>query len=136
VLTRIHLLLAGLLVALQLSAAVGAPESTSKEDLSAAINKGIELLDGKKTTEFLERYMVPDDIEKMKKSGHWEEITAEFKKDHVDEVLKVLNFIKDAKPKISEDGETATFDVTKLEGKHPNELHFRKIKDVWYIADH
>jgi hypothetical protein len=136
VLKRTHLLLVGTLLALVTSAAVGAPEATAKEDLAAAVKKGIELLDAKKTTDFLERYMIPDDIEKMKKSGHWEEIVAEFKRDHVEGVLKVLNFIKDAKPKMSEDGETATFDVEKLEGKHPSELHFRKIKDVWYISDH
>jgi hypothetical protein len=135
-LKRTHLLLAGMLIALLMRAAVGAPEPTAKEDLNAAIKKGIEMLDAKQTTEFLERYMIPDDIEKMKKSGHWDEIVGEFKKDHVDEVLKVLNFIKDAKPKMSEDGEMAAFDVEKLEGKHPKELHFRKVKDVWYIADH
>jgi hypothetical protein len=144
VLKRTHLLLAGMLVAILMTALFvasaradsTAEKPTAKEDLNAAIKKGIEMLDAKKTTEFLERYMIPDDIEKMKKSGHWEEIIAEFKKDHVDDVLKVLNFVKDAKPKMSEDGETATFNVEKLEGKHPSELHFHKIKDVWYIADH
>jgi hypothetical protein len=133
---RIHLLLAGMLVALLMSAAVGASEPAAKEDLTTAIKKGIEMLEAKKTTEFIERFMIPDDLEKMKKSGHWDDIVTQFKKDHVDDVLKVLNYIKDAKPKLSDDGETATFDVEKLEGKHPKDLHFRKVKDVWYIADH
>ena len=48
--------------------------------------KAIEMLEAGKTTEFLARYMAPDDMEKLKKSGHWDEIIAEFKKERVDDV--------------------------------------------------
>ncbi len=111
-------------------------EKPGKEELSAAIDKGIEMLEAEKGTEFLERYMMPDDMAKLKKSGHWEEIVAEFKKAHTAGLLKVLKAIKGAKPEMSDDGETATFDVKKLEGEHPEKIQFRKLKDVWYIADH
>jgi hypothetical protein len=110
-----------------------AEKPAEKEDLSAAIKHGIELIEAGKSTEFLERYMTPDDIEKMKKSGNWDKITAEFKKGHSDDLLNALNFIKDANPRLSDNGQTAAFNVSKLEGKHPPELKFLKIKDVWYI---
>jgi hypothetical protein len=110
-----------------------ADKPTAKEDLAAAIANGIKMLKDGKTTEFLERYLTADDIGKLKKGGHWDEITVEFKNKHADDLLKALKYIQDVKPKLSEDGETATFGVSKLEGKHPPELKFHKVKDVWYI---
>lgn len=110
-------------------------EAAAKEDLPAAIDNGIKLLEAEKSGEFLERYILPADLEKLKKSNQLDAVKEEFKKDHSADVLKVLKAVKDAKPEMSEEGELATFDVSKLEGKHPDKLHFRKIKDVWYIAE-
>ena len=64
----------------------------------------------------------------------FDKIAAGFK-DHADVMLKVLKGIQDAKPEMSEDGALATFDVSKLEGQHPDKIQFRQVKDVWYIAD-
>jgi hypothetical protein len=117
---------------------VAAPEtaekSAEKEDLSAAIKKGVETLEAKKYTEFLERYMLPDDLAKFKKSGEFDKIAAAFK-DHADVMIKILKGLQDLKPEMSEDGAIATFDVSKLEGPHPEKIQFRRVKDVWYIAD-
>src|SRR4029077_9103936 len=107
--------LTGLLTSSIRSAAEPAEKTSDKEDLSAAIKKGIEMLDAKKSTEFLERYVIPDDLAKLKKSGDFDKVAAGFK-EHADLILKVLKGIQDAKPELSEDGALATFDVSKLEG--------------------
>jgi hypothetical protein len=132
------LLLACALAVLTAPTARAAPEpaekAADKEDLSAAIKKGVEMLEAKKSSEFLERYMIPDDLDKLKKSGDFDKIAAGFK-EHADLMAKVLKGIQDAKPELSEDGKLATFDVSKLEGPHPPKIQFRQVKDVWYIAD-
>ena len=132
------LLLACTLTVLAATTARTAPEpaekAADKEDLSTAIKKGVEVLEATKYSEFLERYMVPEDLAKLKKSGDFDSIAAGFK-DHADVMLKVLKGIQDAKPELSEDGALATFDVSKLEGQHPPKIQFRQVKDVWYIAD-
>lgn len=132
------LLLACTLTVLAATAAHTAPEpaekAADKEELSTAVKKGVEMLEAKKNSEFLERYMVPEDLAKLKKSGDFDSIAAGFK-EHADVMLKVLKGIQDAKPELSEDGKLATFDVSKLEGQHPAKIQFRQVKDVWYIAD-
>jgi hypothetical protein len=109
-------------------------KSSDKEDLAAAIKTGIEMLNAKKYTDFLERYMLPDDLAKFKKSGDFENIAADFKA-HADVMVKILKGVQELKPELSEEGAVATYDVSKLEGEHPDKIQFRRVKDVWYIAD-
>src|SRR4051794_24139578 len=54
----------------------------TKEDLPTAIANGIKLLEAEKTNEFLDRCMIPADMEKLKKSNQYDAIKEEFKKDH------------------------------------------------------
>jgi hypothetical protein len=50
-------------------------------------------------------------------------------------IVKILKGLQDLKPEMSDDGAVATYDVSKLEGQHPDRIQFRRVKDVWYIAD-
>jgi hypothetical protein len=109
-------------------------KSADKEDLAAAIKSGVEMLEAKKYTAFLERYMLPDDLAKFKKSGEFDMIAGAFK-DHAEVMVKILKGLEGLKPEMSEDGAVATYDVSKLEGQHPDKIQFRQVKDVWYIAD-
>ncbi len=134
----IALLLISGLTLLPIATVCAAPDpaekSSDKEDLATAIKKGIELLDAKKYTEFLERYMLPDDLAKFKKSGDFDKIAADFK-EHAEVMVKILKGLQGLKPEMSDDGAVTTYDVSKLEGPHPDKLQFRQVKDVWYIAD-
>ena len=112
-----------------------ADKPAATESLSAAIDKGIALLEAKKSTEFLERFMLPDVLSQIKKSGEWDEITSKFKLGRDASLLKTLKAAKEMKPVLSDDGTVATFDVKKLPGEHPPKIQFRKVKGLWYIAD-
>ena len=134
----IALLLIGGLTLLPMATVRAAPDpaekSSDKEDLVTAIKKGIELLDAKKYTEFLERYMLPDDLAKFKKSATSTR-SLPISKEHAEVMVKILKGLQGLKPEMSEDAQSRPLTSQKLEGPHPDKLQFRQVKDVWYIAD-
>jgi hypothetical protein len=112
-------------------------------DLKATIKSGLEMLKDGKSDAFLERFVMPDDMEKIKQSGHLDEIKKGFKEKSA-LVAKLFEAIQDSEPKFSDGGATATYDIPKIDLKgapglfssEVKQFHFKKIKDKWYIGEH
>ena len=105
-----------------------------REELKTAIPAAIELLENKEYESFIKRFVPPIDLERILKKVTIEDFAKKFGERKSDLLLKVLNIIKDAKPKLDPDGEKATFALKEPIGGKQS-MTFLKVGKYWYLGN-
>lgn len=101
-------------------------------NLEKLVPETVRLLEAKDYAAVLETLVPPDAFKKKLAQGPLEEWAAEFGKKKAAKMLELLKALKDKKPKLSEDGNTATFDLP----ENPwlkKEIKFTKIEGRWFL---
>lgn len=104
-----------------------------REKLDTAIVEGIRLLEAKEYATFL-RHFVPPDMLKQLGDDKFDEFAKKFSEKKAGQLLAALKSVKNEKPKLDDDGTTATFDV-KIEDAPRKTVVFKKIDKYWYISN-
>ncbi len=106
----------------------------AREKLETAIPLGIRLLEEKKYEAFLNKFVIPADLDKITAKTKLEDFAREFAKEKAGKLLAVLKEIKGETPKESEDGRKATFPLTKNVDLR-EAITFVKIDKYWFIQN-
>jgi hypothetical protein len=130
-------LMAGLVCHAAIAAEAEKPAAAAKpmEQLDTAIPHGIALLEASKFKEFLETFATPEDLKKMKEVTSLDELAKRFGKDRAPNVIAVLKAIKDAKPKLEDDGKKATYPIPENLAETKQSIVFIRVGTAWYIED-
>jgi hypothetical protein len=114
-----------------------AQHSTSADynDLASVIAEGTRLIEEKKYSEFLKRFMTPDELKKALGRGNLEDISAEFGKSAGAEILNVFKQIEKLTPTLDQTGTKATYQLAGEGVRGKTEFKFLRIEKVWYITD-
>lgn len=104
-----------------------------REKLDTAIAEGIRLLEAKEYASFLKSF-VPPDVLKQLDGGSIDEFAKKFSEKKAGQLLAALKSVKNEKPKMDDDGKTATFEI-KLEDAPRKTVVFKKIEKYWYISN-
>jgi hypothetical protein len=108
-------------------------QSDPRERLETAIEEGIRLLEKKEYLKFLTTLADPAALAKRRDTP--EEFAAEFAEDGAERLLAMLKRIRTAKPAMSADGNTATYQLDPAPERGPRTLRWEKIGKYWYIAN-
>jgi len=112
----------------------GQDKDAVREKLDTAIVEGIRLLEAKEYATFLKNFADPEQLKKVTESGKIDEFAQKFGEGKAKQLILVLKAIKGAAPKMSEDGKTATFDIS-VEGVNKKTIGFTKVGKYWYISN-
>lgn len=123
-----------LLAAVNLAFAAALPDET-RQDLGKLVPECIRLLEAKDYVTLLETAVPPDEFKKLTERSPITEFAAKFGERKAASLLAVLKAIKDVKPTISEDGNTAKFAFEGVEGVSKKEIVFAKIEGRWFIKN-
>lgn len=104
-------------------------------NLDKLVPEAIRLIEAKEYVLLIETLATPDDIKNINSNGGVAKVAEEFGKENAPELLAVLKSLKDKKPKLSEDGNTATYSLEDIPDVHKKEIVFTKIEGRWYIKD-
>jgi len=107
----------------------------ARETLDTAIAEGIRLLEAKSYDAFLKAFVPPDDLKKLADKHPLGEFTEKFGEKKGPHLLLILKSLKDAKPKLEDDGKKATFDVPKDLATTKPAITFVQIGKYWYIQN-
>ena len=130
-----------LLVAMAIPAQLLADDAKAKpmEKLETAIPEGIRLLEAKDYQAFLKSFVPPDLLKKITEEVcSLDKFAEKFGSDKADGLMKVLKSIKDAKPKLENDGKEETYEIDEKLQEHASgkkDITFVKIGDSWYIQN-
>ena len=106
----------------------------SRENLSSAINDAIHLLENKEYQAFIEKYAMPEDLEKILKRESMGDLVENFSDGKAEKVLNALKFARELEPKYDDSGNKATFLKGEVGGMSKN-MVFKKVDKYWYIAN-
>jgi hypothetical protein len=138
---RLYHVFAGVFLLLA-AAAASAPaaeeaKTTPEDSVKAAIQDGIKLLEAKDYAAFLKKFVKPSDMESiLKHEKSFDQFVKMFGRDKADDILKVLNQIKDTKPTFNKENTQAVFPVKDIPGVSQKEITFTKVEDRWCIENH
>lgn len=104
-----------------------------RETVEGAVAEATRLLKAKKYPQLLKNLVAPKHLEAVLKDSTMEEFAQAFGEDKADKLLAALEDIKDKQPEMSNDGKTATFQVSKEISSR--ELRFEKVGSYWYIKN-
>ena len=131
----IRLLSISLLVFSFVSPVVGQDvKPESREALETAIPEGIRLLEAKKYKVFVEIFVPPADLKKIRERTSLEELAKSFGERKAPILLEVLKEIKGTKPSLDDTGTKATFALKEKTGGKKS-ITFVKIEKYWYITN-
>ncbi len=102
-------------------------------NLDKLVPETIRLLEAKDYATVLEALVPPADFKKITAGTPLAEFAKEFGKEKAAQLLEVLKSLKDKKPKLSEDGTTATYDLPENPVFPKNKIAFTKIEGRWFI---
>ncbi len=105
-----------------------------RENLVSAINDAIHLLENKEYQSFIEKYALPEDLEKILKKESMDELVEGFSKGKAEKVLEALKFASELDPKYDETKTKATFSKAEVGGLS-KDIVFKKVDKYWYIAN-
>jgi len=105
-----------------------------RENLISAITDAIFLLENKKYQSFIEKYALPEDLEKILKKESMDELVENFSKGKAQKVLNALKLAKELTPKFEENGSKAIFLKNDVGGMS-KDMVFKKVDKLWYIAN-
>lgn len=120
-----------------------ADDATSNEspgkDLDGAFTHIIRLLETGEIKAFIETYAHPDDLRKIQEKESIDKLVEGFKKEKAEKLLVLFKALKGAKPELTDDGKTATYQIPKeAEGGEDiprKPLVFARVGDRWYIRN-
>ena len=102
-------------------------------NLDKLVPEAVRLLEAKDFATVLETLMPPDEFKKITAQMPLAEFAAKFGENNAAHLLAALKSLKDKKPKISEDGSKATFDLTEIPGVGKKDMVFTKIEGRWFL---
>ncbi len=105
-----------------------------RENLVSAISDAIQLLENKNYQSFIEKYAMPEDLEKILKRESMDELVESFSDGKAEKVLKALKLASELEPKYDESGNKATFSKNDVGGMS-KDMVFKKVEKFWYIAN-
>ena len=108
--------------------------SNPMEKLETAIPHAIKLLESKKYADLLRALVEPDHLKELLKSMDLDEFAKKFAESHAEQLLRTLKEIKDAKPKLEDDGKRAVFTV-KENAATKNSITFRRHGKTWHLQN-
>ena len=104
-----------------------------RQDLAKLVPEIVRLLEAKEYATVLEALVPPADFKKFTAETPIAEFAKEFGKEKAGQLLEVLKSLKDKKPKLSEDGNTATFDLPENPVFPKKAIDFTKVEGRWFI---
>jgi len=102
-------------------------------NLDKLVPETIRLLEAKDYATVLETLVPPADFKKITAETPLADFAKEFGKEKAAQLLAVLKTLHDKKPKLSEDGNTATFELPENPVFPKNAITFTKIEGRWFI---
>jgi hypothetical protein len=106
-----------------------------RQDLGKLVPEAIRLLEAKEYATVLEVLVPPDEFKKLTAEHPIAEFAAKFGEKKAAVLLAVLKSTNDLKAKLSEDGNTATFDLPENAEFPKKEIVFTKIDGRWFIKN-
>ena len=117
------------------TASLAAVPDEVRGDLGKLLPEMIRLIEAKDYGPVLETLVPPDIFKKMTADQPVEKFAKEFGETKAASLLAVLKVVKDMKPKLSEDGNTATYDLPENPAFPKKEIIFAKIEKRWFIKN-
>jgi hypothetical protein len=114
---------------------VAAVPDDVRGDLGKLIPEMIRLLEAKDYASVLEALVPPDIFKKITAEQPLEKFAKEFGEGKAASLLAVMKAVKDMKPKLSEDGNTATYDLPENPAFPKKEIIFTKVEKRWFIKN-
>ena len=114
---------------------VAAVPDEVRGDLGKLVPEMIRLLEAKDYASVLEALVPPDIFKQITAEKPIAEFAAKFGETKAASLLAVLKAAKDKKPKLSEDGNTATFDLPENPEFPKKEIVFTKVEKRWFIKN-
>jgi hypothetical protein len=108
------------------------PDETRK-DLDKLVPEAVRLLETKEYATVLETLIPPDEFKKITAQMPLAEFASKFAERNAASLLSALKALKDKKPKLSDDGSKATFDLPEATGIPRKDMVFSKIEGRWYL---
>ncbi len=110
----------------------GVPDEI-RQNLDKLVPETIRLLEAKEYATVLETLVPPDEFKKFIGEVPLAEAAEQFDKNAAAKLLELMKVVKDLKPKLSEDGATATFDFPEIPGFSQKTADFKKIEGMWFL---
>ena len=104
-----------------------------RQDLGKLVPEAVRLLEAKEYATVLETLMPPDEFKKITAQMPLAEFATKFGERNAASLLSALKALKDKKPKLSDDGGKATFDLPEISGVPRKDMVFSKIEGRWYL---
>jgi hypothetical protein len=104
-------------------------------DLGKLVPEMIRLLEAKDYPAVLEALVPPDIFKKITAEQPLEKFAKEFGETKGASLLAVLKVVKDKTPKLTDDGNTATYDLPENPEFPKKEIIFTKIEKRWFIKN-
>lgn len=114
---------------------VAAVPDEVRGDLGKLVPEMIRLLEAKDYATVLETLVPPDIFKKMTAEQPLDKFAKQFGETKAASLLAVLTAVKDMKPKLSEDGSTATYDLPENPAFPKKEIIFTKVEKRWFIKN-
>ena len=105
-----------------------------RENLTSAINDAVHLLKNRAYQSFIEKYVLPDDLEKILTKKTISELVEDFSGEKAEKVLGALKLANELEPKFDESGNKAVFSKNDVGGMS-KDMVFKKVGKYWYIAN-
>lgn len=106
-----------------------------RQDLAKLVPEIVRLLEAKEYAAVLDALVPPADFKKITAETPIAEFAKEFGKEKAGQLLEVLKSLTDKKPKLSDDGNTATFDLPENLAFPKKAITFTKIEGRWFIQN-
>lgn len=114
---------------------VAAVPDDVRGDLAKLVPEMIRLLEAKDYVAVLEALVPPDVFKQITADHPVAEFAKQFGETKAASLLAVLQAVKDMKPKLSEDGNTATCDLPENPEFPKKEIIFTKVEKRWFIKN-
>ena len=106
-----------------------------RQHLDKLVPETIRLLEAKEYATVLETLVPPDELKKIIAEHPLAEFAAKFGENKAASLLAVLKSVRDKKPKVSDDGNTATFELADSPEALRKTLVFARVEGRWYIKN-
>jgi hypothetical protein len=114
---------------------VAAVPDDVRGDLDKLVPEMVRLLEAKDYASVLEALVPPDIFKQITAETPIAEFAKKFGETKAASLLAVLKTVKDKKPKLSEDGNTATFVLPENPEFPKKEIIFAKVENRWFIKN-
>jgi hypothetical protein len=105
------------------------------QNLDKLVNEAIRLIEGKEYVKLMETIVSPDDLKGITSNSTIEKEAERFRRNKVASLLAVLKSLKDKTPKVSPDGNTASFDISEFPDAPDKVISFEKVQGRWFIKN-